>query len=117
MTNKAVQAFLATRGKTGVALVDYVILGDDSDGSVSTVPIWNVATLGPAPTPADLATMRTFDFTQTSRRKDLLATCALIVRARGIPAWNASTLQQKKDATFAEADVWVGIRDFIEQNL
>lgn len=56
-------------------------------------------------------------FQQTSRQKDVLATCALIVRARGIATWNAMTVQQKKDATFAEADVWVNIREFIEANL
>lgn len=65
-------------------------------------------------TPAMTNTTR---FTATSRQKDVLATCALIVRARGIAAWNGMTLQQKKDATFAEADVWVNIRDFVETNL
>lgn len=63
------------------------------------------------------AARNTATFTATSRRKDILATCALIVRARGIAAWNGMTLQQKKDATLAEADVWVTIRDFIETNL
>lgn len=53
----------------------------------------------------------------SSRQKDVLATLAMIVRARGIPAWNALTVQQKKDATLAEADVWITIRDFIETNL
>jgi|KBSSwiStaDraftv2_1062776.scaffolds.fasta_scaffold11619_3 hypothetical protein len=117
MTNKAVQAFLAARGKVGLPLVDYVLAGDDSEGPVvQSFALWNEATLGPAPTPADMATMRTLEFTATSRRKDVLATCALIVRARGIAAWNAMTLQQKVTAAFAEADVWVNIRDFIESN-
>jgi hypothetical protein len=60
---------------------------------------------------------RTTQFTATSRQKDVLATCAQIVRARGITAWNAMTLQQKVTATLAEADVWVAIREFIETNL
>lgn len=60
---------------------------------------------------------RTHAFVGTSRQKDVLATCALIVRARGIATWNAMTLQQKKDATLAEADVWVTIREFIDTNL
>ncbi len=61
MTNKAIQTFLAARGKTGVALVDYLVAGDDMDGSTPTFPIWNVATLGAAPTAADLAAMRQAD--------------------------------------------------------
>lgn len=50
----------------------------------------------------------------TSRNKDILSMCALIVRSRGIPAWNGMTIQQKVDATLAEADVWKTIRDFID---
>jgi hypothetical protein len=56
-------------------------------------------------------------YTSTSRGKDILTTLAMIVRAKNLAAWNAMTVQQKKDATFAEADVWVTIRDFVEQNL
>jgi hypothetical protein len=56
-------------------------------------------------------------FVARSRERDVLAFCALIVRARGIAAWNAMTVQQKKDATLAEADAWTNIRDFIESNL
>lgn len=61
---------------------------------------------------AELAT-----FTATSLQKDVLATCALIVRAKGVTAWNNMTLQQKKDATLAEAGVWVSIRQFVENSL
>jgi hypothetical protein len=71
---------------------------------------------GPELTAFD-ASARAARFSATSRQKDVLATCALIVRARGITAWNAMTVQQKKDATLAEADVWTNIRDFIETNL
>lgn len=63
------------------------------------------------------ATSPLLTFTATSRGKDILATVALIKRAQGIAAWNALTVQQKKDAALAEADVWVTIRDFIETNL
>jgi hypothetical protein len=56
-------------------------------------------------------------YTSTSRGKDILTTMAMIVRAKNLAAWNAMTVQQKKDATFAEADVWVTIRDFVENNL
>lgn len=63
------------------------------------------------------AAKNTAAFTATSQQKDILATCALIVRAKGVAAWNAMTLQQKKDATLAEAAVWVNIRQFIEDNI
>lgn len=53
----------------------------------------------------------------TSRQKDVLATCALIVRSRGINAWNNMTPLQKVAATRAEADVWRGVREFIEDVL
>jgi len=55
-------------------------------------------------------------YTRTSRDKDVLATMAMIVRARGLPAWNAMTVPQKVAATLAEADVWITIRDFLEAN-
>jgi hypothetical protein len=64
--------------------------------------------------PATTAAMR---YARTSREKDILTTLAMIVRAKNLAAWNAMTVQQKKDATFAEADVWVNIRDFVETNL
>lgn len=53
----------------------------------------------------------------TSRQKDILTTCALIVRARGITAWNNMTTPQKVAAAFAEADVWRDIRIWAENNL
>ena len=80
---------------------------------------WTAPQITSAQTALDTApaTSPLLTFTATSRQKDVLATCALIVRARGIPAWTAMTIQQKKDAALAEADVWVTIRDFIETNL
>jgi len=62
-------------------------------------------------------TTPTLRFQRTSREKDMLATCALVVRSRDIAAWNAMTALQKKNAVQAEADVWVNIREFIEANL
>lgn len=60
---------------------------------------------------------RSVVITGTSRQKDILATCALIVRARNIAGWNNMTLSQKVTATLAEAEVWRGIREFLEDNL
>lgn len=65
-------------------------------------------------TPAATATSR---YARTSREKDILTTLAMIVRAKDLAAWNAMTVPQKKAATFAEADVWVTIREFAELNL
>jgi len=92
---------------------------------VETLTVWNAATLGAVPTPADLAAItdaaalaarRARQFTTTSRQKDVLATIALIVRARNVPAWTALTTPQKVSAVLAEADIWIAIRDFLELN-
>lgn len=53
----------------------------------------------------------------SSHKKDLLATLAVIVRAKNTPAWNAMTTQQKVDATLAEASVWKSIREFIDDKV
>lgn len=53
----------------------------------------------------------------TSRQKDILSMCALVVRSRNIAAWNALTIAQKQTATFAEADVWKAMRVWAETNL
>jgi hypothetical protein len=113
--NEQIRLFLAARGKTGRPLDDYYLVVD-GNGSLQ-IAFWNVATLGLAPTPAEIATMRTADFTLSSRRRDQLTNCAMTVRTRDVAAWNAMTLLQKKNATLAEADVWTNIRDFIEANL
>jgi len=92
---------------------------------VETLTVWNTAKLGAVPTAPEIAAIsdgaavaarRAAQFALTSRQKDQLATIALIVRARGIPAWNALTIPQKVAATLAEADVWASIRDFLETN-
>ncbi len=128
ITGNQVQALLTLRGKTGAPLVDF-ILTDNSDGAGARITTWNVATLGPLPTQAEIeaitpaqataavSSQRLAQFKLTSRGKDALASCALSVRTRGIPAWNAMTTQQKKDAVLAEADIWTNLRDFIETNL
>jgi DNA-binding FadR family transcriptional regulator len=80
---------------------------------------WTAPQIAAAQTVIDTApeTTPTMRYTRTSREKDILSTLAMIVRAKNLAAWNAMTVQQKKDATFAEADVWVTIRDFVENNL
>jgi len=126
MTDDQIQALLAVRAVPGVNGVDYTLV-DRADGQGAVVDVWKPA-LGATPTPADIAALtapqiaaaatatRLSRFTVTSRQKDQLATCAQIVRARGIAAWNALTVPQKVAATLAEADVWTNIRDFIESN-
>lgn len=113
-------------------------LGLNPDGSVIVDPAYAVVALPvdlmPNPraqkwngsavvakTPAEIAS---YDAAQTdamadltSRHKDVLATCALVVRARGIAAWNAMSTQQKIDAARAEATVWKTLRIFAENNL
>jgi hypothetical protein len=127
MTNIQVQTLLGLRGKVGTTLVDYTLV-DLNDGAGPRIAEWNVATLGPVPTPAEVdaitpaqiaaaqTAQRLAQYNASSRQKDMLATMAMIVRARGIAAWNALTVQQKVAAALAEADVWVTIRDFIEAN-
>lgn len=67
--------------------------------------------------PALVAAELTAQAQLTSRQKDILTTCAMIVRARGIAAWNAMTTAQKVSAAFAEADTWRDIRVWAETNL
>ena len=67
----------------------------------------------PAHAAAELATHSLI----ASRRKDMLATLAVVVRGRNIAMWNAMTVNQKVAATLAEADTWEDIRNFIEKNL
>lgn len=54
VTSAQIQAVLTQRGKTGVSLVDYTLV-DRSDGQGAQIAQWNTATLGPLPTPAELA--------------------------------------------------------------
>lgn len=88
---------------------------------------WDVPTMGPLVTLADidgvtaaeLAALAASDLSaqslSTSRRKDVLTTCAMTARARiGVSAWNALTPQQRVAQTQAEADVWRNIREFLD---
>jgi hypothetical protein len=125
--NLTIQALLVQRGKTGASLVDYTLV-DNSDGTGPHVATWNATTLGPLPTqgeldaitPAQIASYQaaqlTAQFTLTSRQKDILAMVGLVVRAKGLAAWNAMTTPQKVTATLAEADAWATIRAFVEAN-
>lgn len=67
--------------------------------------------------PAYVAAELTAQSQLTSRQKDILAMCALVVRAKGLAAWNGMTVPQKVAATFAEADVWRDLRIWAETNL
>lgn len=119
-------AFLATRGHS-VTLNggQRFALRDDGDGP--KIVEWVEAVYGPWPTDQELAAISQAQedaardasadtlSLATSRQKDILTTCALIVRARNVAAWNAMTLQQKKDAALVEADVWKNLRAFVER--
>jgi hypothetical protein len=63
------------------------------------------------------AEQRSARFQRTADLRDNLATIALVVRARNVPAWTGMTQAQKVAAVRAEADVWRTIRGFIEDNL
>lgn len=52
-----------------------------------------------------------------SRRHDVLATCALVVRSRNVIAWNALTVDQKILAILTESDAWAAARDFVERTM
>lgn len=67
--------------------------------------------------PALLAAELTAQAQLTSRDKDILTTCALIVRARGITAWGNLSTPAKVAAAQAEADVWRDMRVWAETNL
>lgn len=106
----------------GVAVVS-VTVGDSGNRATWKVqPVSLQATAQPTIDAFDPAAVSLTDAdlaassTATSRQKDMLATCALVVRARGIAAWNALTIAQKTAATLAEADVWENIREFVEKN-
>ena len=51
--------------------------------------------------------------TAEARRKDIIATCALMVMQRDRAAWNAMTAAQKLDAVRAEVVLWKGLRVFL----
>ena len=53
----------------------------------------------------------------TSRHKDILAMCGVIVRYKNITGWNAMTDAEKVTATLAAADVWATIRQFIDDKV
>ena len=122
VTHWQVQALLSIREKVGAPLTDYR-LRDDGQGTY--IDYWDEATLGTRPAQQELdgITQAQIDAARsqsesnahhaTSRQKDILATIALGVRAKSIPAWNAMTLVQKREAVLSEAAVWVTIRGFI----
>lgn len=117
-----VKAILQTRGFQNVSALAVAVR--DVAGVV-TIARWDPQ-YGAQPTDAQIAAVtdaqaiaagRAERFQATADDKDNLATIALIVRARGVAAWNGMTQPQKIAAVRAEADVWRTIRDFIEDNL
>jgi hypothetical protein len=65
-------------------------------------------------TPAEVAAFDLEDRTRAaqteSRRLDIVATVAVIVRSRDVAAWNALSNAQKKAAVAASCDVWRDLR-------
>lgn len=120
MIDKLIPGALDRALHTGGVSVDGISIGDSADKRTWLVQPASLQSAAQSIIDAfDAAGNESANarWTTQSRQKDVLATMAMIVRARNIPAWNSMTLQQKKDATFAEADVWINIRDFIEANL
>jgi hypothetical protein len=85
-------------------------------GPQRTLAAQIVSTFDPAD-PAVIAAQQSSDATATSRQKDILTTCALVVRRSNVAAWNAMTIPQKKAAALAEADNWRDLRVWIENNI
>ncbi len=71
-------------------------------------------------TPAEIAAyddeLLTALATRESRRKDIIAAVALLVK-RTDPNWGTYTLAQKRDAVLAAADEWIALRVFVEKNV
>lgn len=125
---------MATPSETGVRLKQALIAAGHAVTAVGIGDVTNRSTWRVAPTglqgacqslidtfdpddPALLAAALTAQAQLTSRQKDILTTCALIVRARGIAAWNNLSTPQKVAAAQAEADVWRDMRVWAENNL
>ena len=84
--------------------------------SVQQGYVWDGVSFSAPPPPPPNETLTEMALRE-SRRKDILSTCAVIVRARNISTWNAMTASQKVDATLAEANVWKNIREFIDDKV
>ena len=120
---RRIASWLDTACKTAGYVIAGVSIGDPDDKStwkvhptsfqIACQPI--IDAFDPND-PALLTAENLQQFTARSRQKDVLASCALSVRTRNMTAWNNMTPAQKKTATLAEADIWVGIRQFIEDN-
>lgn len=64
--------------------------------------------------PAHVTTERAATALSESRRHDIVALCALMVMRRDAAAWNAMTGPQKVQAVRTEADLWKGLREFVD---
>lgn len=65
---------------------------------------------------ADATAALEAEATAGSRKKDLLAICAMVLE-RFDPTWAGLTAAQKKTAVFAAADRWKFWREYAENNL
>lgn len=63
------------------------------------------------------AAQQTAQFTAVSVKPDMLAICALTVRAQNPTAWDAMTTPQKMAAARAQAAIWETLRQFVQDNL
>lgn len=122
MTNTAIRVLKAVQA-AGVPVIS-VTIGDDAIRATWKVQPVNLQSAAQAtidafdpeaPTVVDAEVSAAALL--SSRQKDILSTCAVIVRSRDLAAWTAMNLTQKKAATFAEADVWRAMREFAEKNL
>lgn len=97
-----------------------VVLPDGSPTPDQRVHLWGGSALVQKSAPAiatyDAAALDAQSLS-SSRKKDILASIALVVRSRDIAGWNTMTTNQKVTATLAEADVWKAIRTFIDDKV
>src|SRR3990167_876508 len=81
--------------------------GKGYDGQRWTGVAFEAIPSPPPVTPDDAATAE-------ARRKDIIATCALMVMQRDRTAWNAMTSAQRLDAVRQQVDLWKGLRVFLD---
>ena len=103
-------------------------LGDLAQGDGPFVETWDEGLLGPSPSAEDLAAIpedeeaalqeahvaRLTEAASPAYRKEVLASCAVVVRSRDVAAWNAMTDKQRLEAVRAEAEA---VRSFVESTL
>lgn len=100
-------------------------LRDDSDGQGLKVIRWNVPVLGAQPTPAEVAAVTAQDIATAretilasinSEQKDIVATCALLVKMTNA-GWATMTVAQRIQAVRDAVLDWRTLRAFVERSL